>query len=119
MAVNYMTRVYLSNYDKIIDNDAYEYDQSLVYVDATLTSDPIMVPDNIRGISVTLDIDTGSGKVQYTTNKTADVISDTDVVWKDWDNGTITVLSDDVFYPVTAIRFICYAGTARLMLRAQ
>lgn len=117
MAVNYMTRVYISNYDKIIDNDAFEYDETLA---TGKTSNPIIIPDNIKSISVVLDIDTASGKVQYTLNKLADVISDTDVVWQDWDNGTISTTADDVFYPVTAIRFTNASGTAtRLMLRAQ
>lgn len=119
MSVNYMTSVNIDTYDPVIENVSFEYDQTLTYVDAELTSDPIIMPNNVDQIAVTLYIDTGEGKVQATTNKLADVISDTDVVWHDWELGSIIATDQDVAAPVTAMRFICTTGVVRIMIKAQ
>jgi len=119
MAVNYMTSVNINTYDPIIEHISFEYDQSLVYVSTELTSDPIIMPNNINQIAVTLAITAGSGKVQTTTNKLADVISGTSVVWHDWELGSIIATDQDVAAPVTAMRFICTTGIVRVMIKAQ
>jgi hypothetical protein len=119
MAVSYMTSMNIDTYDPIIKNISYEYDQTLVYVSTPLTSDPIIMPNNIDQIAVTLSITAGEGKVQTTTNKLADVISGTSVVWHDWELGSIIATDQDVAAPVTAMRFICTTGTVRVMIKAQ
>lgn len=119
MAVNYMTTINISTYDPGIKNISYEYDETLTFVSVELTSNAIIMPNNIKSISCFLDLTTGSGKVQYSLNKIADIISGTSVVWKDWDAGSVSVDTDDVFYPVSAIRFVCSSGVARLFLKAQ
>jgi len=117
MAVGYMTSVNISNYDPNIRNRDWEYDQTLVYVSVELTSNPIIIPRNLKEISVFLGITAGSGKIQYTLNKVADVISGTGVVWKDWDAGTVIIDTDDVLKKCSAIRFICTTGTVRLLVQ--
>ena len=116
MSVNTMTRRVIPPYG----NQRYEYDETLTYVDTELTSDPLIFPGGDTVFTATLYIDTGSGKIQTTNNKYDDVLSDTDVVWTDWDSGSVTITIQDTFdASVTAIRFICTTGTVRLMATAQ
>lgn len=121
MAVEYMTPVRIPKYDNphggVNDIMGYEYDSG--DIDSGSAGDWILIPDNVRDIICTLEIDSGEGKLQTTTNKVADVISDNDVVPHDWDNGSVTENTQDKAPPVTAIRLYRISGTIRLMVRAQ
>lgn len=117
MAIVYMTSVNVSTYDSQIKNIAYEYDTGDKAVAGN--GDTIIVPNNIDHLNVTLEITAGSGKVQSTNNKLADVISDTDVVWVDWLLGTITSTAEDSCTPPTALRMVNATGTTRMLVRGQ
>lgn len=113
----YMTSVNIDTYDSIKRNIAWEYDSG--DVSSSGNGDAVIIPIGVKQIVVSLEIDTGEGKIQTTTNKVTDVISDTDVVWVDWDDGSVTSTTQDSCSPVTAIRMINTLGTTRMMLRAQ
>ena len=85
MAVEYMTSVNISTYDPIIRNISFEYDSG--DVSGAGNGNAVIIPNNISKVSITLYISSGEGKVQTTTNKLADVISGTGLVWVDWDSG--------------------------------
>ena len=91
-----------------------------IFEPETGNGDSIIIPDNIKNISVTLEVGgSSSGKIQTTTNKVDDVINDNDVVWVDWDSGIVTVTTQDSSLPVTALRLVRSTGTVRMLIRAQ
>ena len=117
MSEVYMTRVTIDRYDKRIDAQGFEYEETL---SSAVNGAAVIIPDSVKNISVTLVITGGgSGKMQSTTNKLADVISDTGVVWVDWDAGVIAATAQDAMLPATAIRMVNVSGTTRVLIRAQ
>lgn len=118
MTVEYMTPVNINRYSASRKDDiGWEYDSGDVA--SPSNGNPVLIPDNVKVVSTTLEVNTGEGKLQATTNKVANVESDTDVVWVDWDAGSVTVTTQDACSPVTAIRMVNVSGTTRLMMRAQ
>lgn len=84
------------------------------------TGDVFLLPDGsgkIDGLLVNLIISSGSGKVQYSLSTREKIIAD-NAVWKDWDSGVITATTDDVFYPVSAIRQVNISGITTIEVRA-
>ena len=116
MAIKYMTRVHIPEYEVVIKNNAWEYDDQL---SSPGNGNTVIVPAGVTVISVTLGITTGSGKIQTTTNLLDDVISNTGIVWQDWDDGVVTDNTQDYTSAVTAIRQVNVSGTSRMMLRGQ
>jgi len=115
MAVAYMVRDNISEYDKNIKNEVWEYDYTL---SSPANGDSVLIPVTAEKIIATLYVSPGgNGKIQTTTNKIADVKTDTNVVWVDWDSGSVDSTVQDSTLSVTAIRQINVAGTTRMMLR--
>ena len=96
---------------------AYEQEVSLIGVG---NSDWILIPEDVNSIAVSLLVSGGGkGKVQATTNSIADVIAD-NATGIDWDFGEVSVNTQDVGFPPTAIRLVqTFAGTVSLKVRAQ
>ena len=116
MAIAYMTSVHIQNYEgKNINIDAWEYEDTL---SSAIDGSSVIVPENIKNLSVTLQISAGSGKVQTTTSKLEDVLNN-NAVWVDWDNGVVTSTTQDSCVPITAIRQVNVSGTTKLLVRAQ
>jgi hypothetical protein len=116
MAIKYMERVTIGGYDARIDKFGFEYEESLSDPGA---GDVIIIPDSVNNISVTLEVVSGSGKVQTTTNKVQDVLDNNNVVWDDWDSGEVANTIQDAVVPVTAIRMVNTSGEQRILIRAQ
>lgn len=115
MAIKYMTTVDPYSIQK--DYRDWEYDTGDLA--SAGNGDTIIIPNGVNIINVVLEITAGSGKIQTTCNKLADVISDTDVVWLDWPFGTISATAQDSFDGrVTAVRMVNATGTTRLMICA-
>ena len=96
---------------------AGEIDESLVAMAAA--GDFFLIPAEFNSLSVTLGVTGGSGRVETTTNKVADVESDTNVVWVPWDAGDVVATTQDVAARPTAIRQVNISGTTRLMVTAS
>jgi hypothetical protein len=95
---------------------AFEYDETL---DAPGNGKYILIPANIKGVSVTLGLDAAStGKVQASTSTIYD-IKDDNAIWVDWDYGIVSSTSQDYMLPATAIRQVNLSGSTKLELRAQ
>lgn len=79
----------------------------------------ILIPDDIRGISVTVEPTGCTVKVQATTNSVAEVKAGTET-WIDWDLGAVAIDTNDTCDPVTAIRMVQIgAGSSVLTMVAQ
>ena len=72
--------------------------------------DSVLIPRGAQSILISLKITSGEGKVQYSNSSIASVKADT-AEWTDWDAGSVTSDTDDVLYPVTAIRVVNTSGT--------
>ena len=82
--------------------------------------DWILVPDDIRQLVITVVPTTATAKVQTTTDPIAVVKSGTGITAVDWDAGAVSSTTQDVAYPVTALRLVQIgAGTAKMSVRAQ
>lgn len=80
----------------------------------------IMLADGqgpVESIIVSLIINSGEGKLQTTASNVTDV-KDDNANWVDWDQGSVTVTTTDVFYNVTAIRAVNVSGTIKIEARA-
>ena len=115
MAIKYMTTVNIAGYGAEKDKLGWEYADSL---NSASNGDTVIIPDNVRFVSVALLITAGSGYVEATISKLADVLAGTGV-WVVWDKGTITSSAQDSCIPVTALRQVNVSGTTKLQLRAQ
>lgn len=78
----------------------------------------VLIPAGVEGVSETLKIAAGEGKIQRTTSPIADIENSIEVAI-DWDKGSIVATDTDVSYPSTAIRQVNVSGTTTLLLRAQ
>ena len=117
MAIDYLHPVFIPRYQVARDQyAAWEYDEELT---VPSNGKALIIPTTIKGISVTLKITDGSGKIQSTVSSLDKVLAETDVEWVDWDSGEIAGTTSDVSAPVTAIRQVNTSGTTRLLLRAQ
>lgn len=118
MAIKYMTSVHISDYEGTnISLKGWEYQDVL---STASNGDTVIIPENIKNISATLEITSGSGKIQTTTSLLNDVINNPgSVVWVDWDMGVISTTEQDSCLPVTAIRQVNVSGTTKMILRAQ
>ena len=117
MAIKYMNDVQINQYTPSRAIDAYDYSDELT---SASNGDTVIIPATITGITVTLEIDTGNGKVQASTTPVNEILADeNNAVWVDWDSGTVTVNTQDRVSPVSAIRQVNGAGTTKLTLRAQ
>lgn len=81
-------------------------------------SDSILTPRGVQSVLVTLSTSGGEGKVQYTMSSVAEVKADT-ANWIDWDAGSVTSDTDDVLYPVTAIRMVNVSGSTTMYGEAR
>ena len=118
MAIVYMQRVNLSGgqYSATsLANPAYEHSDTVA---APGNGNSVIVPADVKGISVTLKITGGQAKVQTTTDTIANVLDDS-AEWVDWDAGDVATTTQDYAVPVTAIRQVNASGTSVLQLRAQ
>ena len=113
MAIVNMTQAKVDKYEN--NEKAWEYEDSLA---APSNGNTVLVPAGINGISVTLDITAGSGKIQTTTDLLATVKTGTPV-WIDWPLGVVAADTQDWVRPVAAIRQVNAAGTTKMKLRAQ
>ena len=107
-----------ANVDVGLENKfAYEAEVSLA---AVANSAWILIPRDIRNISVTLSVSGGGkGKVQHTTDP-IETVKNGSPIAIDWDIGEVAVNTSDVAFPVTAIRLSqTFAGNIKLTVRAQ
>jgi len=99
-----------------------EKDEKQFFYTEELTSpgntDWILKPNGTDGMGVTLEISSGSGKVQATTSSVDDCIANTAVA-VDWDLGTVSGTVQDSCIQVTAIRAVNESGTIKLHAVAQ
>ena len=86
----------------------WEYQEEL---SAGAESDPIFIPPlDGDAVSVSLIIDSGEGKIQFTTSPDADVQDDS-AEWQDWPLGACTdTCSDALISPVTGMRLVRVSG---------
>ena len=78
-----------------------------------------IVPRTAQSILVAITpVVAGEGKIQYTLDS-AEAIGAGTATAADWDAGQVASYTDDVFYPVAAIRLYCASGSVRLMARAR
>lgn len=84
------------------------------------SSDSIIVPDEVSGISATVEFTGGgTGHVETTTDKVSTVKAGT-ATWVAWDLGTVSTTKQDYCLPCTAIRATqVHAGAMKMSLRAQ
>lgn len=109
------TNIKLADVSSVEKVFAYEFNETLA---SPGNGASVILPANIRGVSVTLGVTAGSGKVQATTSTIFEVKNDT-ALWIDWDYGVVSANSQDFMLPATAVRQINISGTTKLELRAQ
>ena len=80
--------------------------------------DYILVPAGVNQIAACLSFTAGSGRLETTVSKKADVIADT-AIWVAWPHGDVSVDTQDVCSPVAAIRQVNVSGISKMELRAQ
>lgn len=71
-----------------------------------------------QGCAVTLQISSGTAKIQSTTDTRA-VVEAGSAVWVDWPSGAVAATTQDYVRNVTALRAVCVSGTCRAMFRAS
>jgi len=83
-------------------------------------SDPIIIPDGINKISVTLVPSGGAtAKVQTSTDKVNDLEQgDSGLTWIDWYAGIVSVATQDVAEPVSGMRFV-QVGSGAVLLKVR
>jgi hypothetical protein len=96
---------------------AFEHKEEL---SAASSSDWIIVPDDIRGVSVSVSASGGAtARAETTTSLYKDVISDT-AQPETWPSGEVTTITSQNAHPCTAIRLVqTGAGSSIMTLRAQ
>jgi hypothetical protein len=97
---------------------SYEISVSL---SAAGNSDWILVPPDIRRLSITLSVaGGGQGKVQATTD-VVDTVKNGTPTAIDWDYGTVSANTQEVADPCTAVRLVqdSASGTTQLTLRGS
>lgn len=93
---------------------AWEFAEDLA---GAANGSPFYVPRNSVGVSVTLQIISGTAKVQSTTDLLDEVAAGS-AVWVDWPSGAVAATTQDYVRAVTALRGVCVSGSCRVMLRA-
>lgn len=78
----------------------------------------VYLPLFAQGCAVTLQIASGTSKIQSTTDTRAQVAAGS-AVWVDWPSGAVAVTTQDYVRNVTALRGVCVSGSCRVMLRAS
>ena len=119
MAIVYMNDVSIARY--IPENQrntlGYDYSEEL---SAAGNGDTVIIPETITGISVTLEVTAGAGKIQASTTPVSEIIAtEASAVWVDWDNGEVTATTQDRVSPVSALRVVNASGTTKMTLRGQ
>lgn len=112
-----MAVIILSSISPISEVPAFEYRLS----NSSGNSDTLIIPAGLRrGVSVILEVSSGSGKLQYSTSpRYLHQENATTVVWMDWTNGVIAATDDNQFGPISAIRIVTTSGTQVLHLQAD
>jgi len=97
---------------------AFEYEESL---SSSGNGDWLLIPDDMSGISVTVQASGGAtAKVQTTIDPLSVVKSGTGITAVDWDYGEVTTPTQDYAMPVTAIRLVqSGSGTTKMTVRCQ
>ena len=78
----------------------------------------VLLPIEIYGVAVTLQIISGTAKVQSTTDSISNVQAGT-AQWVDWPAGAVAVTTQDYARAVTALRAVCVSGQCKVMMRGQ
>lgn len=115
MAIQYLTANDHTNKSK--GEAIFEASQTL---SSGTNGNSLLLPDEsgtIDSILVSLIISSGSGKIQ-TTVSSLDNVKASSANWVDWDYGTVTTTTADVFYNVTAVRGVRTTGTVTIEVRA-
>lgn len=101
------------------------YKGECVYQEWEKLSEPgdgniFLLPDNagkVESYLVNLIPSPGSsGLIEYSLSNREDIIAGNGI-WKTWDSGIVTTTTDDVLFPVSAIRQVNISGTTTLELR--
>jgi hypothetical protein len=80
----------------------------------------IIIPVDVRTVTVTCQAAGTTAKVQTTTDKIAVVKAGTAETGVDWDDGAVSTATSAACTPPTAIRLVqAGAGTSKLTVRAQ
>jgi len=97
---------------------AFEFVETL---SSSGNGDWLLIPDDMTGISVTVQAGGGAtAKVQTTIDPLAVVKSGTGITAVDWDYGEVSSPTQDYALPVTAIRLVQVgAGTSKMTIRCQ
>lgn len=97
---------------------AFEAEDSLA---AASNGEWILIPKGVRRITVTVVPGGGAtAKIQTSTDSIEIIKSGTGITAVDWDAGAVSSTTQDVAYPVTAMRLVQIgAGFAKLSMRAQ
>jgi len=97
--------------------NAFEAEASLVGISI---SDYVLIPSEVNSISVTVSFTGGAtGYVEATTDIIDKVVAET-ATWLIWNQGEVSVTTQDSAYPPSAIRAIqSGAGTMKMSVRAQ
>lgn len=89
-------------------------------LNATGNGQWILIPTGVQSVAITLDATLGSGKIQVSSDSLIDIKNNIASKVIDWDAGIVTnALSNDVFFPCTAIRQVNISGTTSIGVRAQ
>lgn len=95
----------------------YEYEDTL---DSAGNGDWIIIPVDVRTVTVTCQAAGTTAKVQTTTDTIAVVKAGTAETAVDWDDGAVSTATSAACTPPTAVRLVQVgAGTSKLTVRAQ
>ena len=94
---------------------AWEYQQSLT---GASTGEWIAFPIGADSLSLILQIISGTGRLEYTTDSIDSVIANTAIA-QNWDAGNVAVTTSNVVFPISAWRAVCVSGSLKAMGRAQ
>jgi len=117
MSIVFMEDVYINKYTPYRQTVSYQYSEEL---EEAGNGSTIIVPANVAGVSIELEVSGGEGKVQATLTPFDDIIiTEDNADWFDWIHGSVVVTTQGRCKPVTALRQVNVSGTTVLKLRAQ
>lgn len=106
--------------DDMVQNHAIfgaPFEFSKEYVDVG-DQTPVQIPGGVHSIVFTLTPAAGTSKIQSSTSTEAELLAGT-ATWEDHPDGAVGNQLQDVMAPVSAVRVVIVAGTAKLSMRAQ
>lgn len=100
-----------------VKTKAFEYQETLT---GAGNGESVLVPDDIRNIVATVSFTAGAQGYIQATSDNIDTVKTGSPIWVTWGAGQVSVTTQDVAIPPTALRMVQVGtGTMKMTLRGQ